>query len=128
MGVNWLQGDMVGNIDRGGLDVPNVQQREAVEHGSPIGTGEPLLIIAGAGTGKTNNLGPRAAHLAVAGVDPSHRLVSLPRRREVPPAGSRRISRYVERRLVANVARCRAPDWLEYLGQANPASWTSCRR
>ncbi len=53
----------------------NAEQRRAVEHGVEFG-GEalndapPLLIIAGAGSGKTNTLAHRVAHLIVRGVDP----------------------------------------------------------
>ena len=44
----------------------NPEQRHAVEHGDR----SPLLIIAGAGTGKTNTLAHRVAHLIVLGADP----------------------------------------------------------
>lgn len=51
------------------LDGLNPQQRAAVLHGegSPAG---PLLVIAGAGTGKTATLAHRLAHLVVNGADP----------------------------------------------------------
>jgi DNA helicase-2/ATP-dependent DNA helicase PcrA len=52
------------------LDGLNDRQREAVEHGS-----EPLLIIAGAGTGKTKTLVHRVARLIESGVDPSRILL-----------------------------------------------------
>src|SRR6187431_365678 len=55
------------------LDKLNEQQRKAVEHGvGPSGghTAGPLLIIAGAGSGKTNTLAHRVAHLIVNGADP----------------------------------------------------------
>jgi DNA helicase II / ATP-dependent DNA helicase PcrA len=49
----------------------NPQQRRAVEHGSDVlDQAPPLLIIAGAGSGKTNTLAHRVAHLVVCGVDP----------------------------------------------------------
>jgi len=50
----------------------NPEQRRAVEHGgSGVATGAaPLLIIAGAGSGKTNTLAHRVAHLFVNGADP----------------------------------------------------------
>jgi len=53
------------------LDSLNPQQRRAVEHGAD-GTGPvaPLLVIAGAGSGKTNTLAHRVAHLIVGGADP----------------------------------------------------------
>ncbi|MDR6294309.1 DNA helicase-2/ATP-dependent DNA helicase PcrA [Inquilinus ginsengisoli] len=53
------------------LETLNSEQREAVEHG--IGAGEqagPLLIIAGAGTGKTATLAHRVVRLIEAGADP----------------------------------------------------------
>jgi DNA helicase II / ATP-dependent DNA helicase PcrA len=53
------------------LSLLNAQQRVAVEHGR-----EPLLIIAGAGSGKTNTLAYRVAHLVFSGVDP-HRILLL---------------------------------------------------
>jgi ATP-dependent DNA helicase UvrD/PcrA len=54
----------------------NLQQRRAAEHG-----GSPLLIVAGAGTGKTNTLAHRVAHLIVEGADPRRiMLVTFSRR------------------------------------------------
>jgi DNA helicase-2/ATP-dependent DNA helicase PcrA len=51
----------------------NEAQRSAVEHGV-VATGAnvagPLLVIAGAGSGKTNTLAHRVAHLIVKGADP----------------------------------------------------------
>ncbi len=60
------------------LDKLNPKQRRAVEHGvaddarTPAG---PLLVIAGAGSGKTNTLAHRVAHLLVSGVDPGRVLL-----------------------------------------------------
>jgi DNA helicase-2/ATP-dependent DNA helicase PcrA len=53
------------------LEKLNPEQRLAVEHGA-IGPGPfaPLLVIAGAGSGKTNTLAHRVAHLIVSGADP----------------------------------------------------------
>ena len=49
----------------------NPQQRRAVEHGgSSLAEAGPLLIIAGAGSGKTNTLAHRVAHLIAQGADP----------------------------------------------------------
>jgi DNA helicase-2/ATP-dependent DNA helicase PcrA len=49
----------------------NPEQRRAVEHGVASGhIGGPLLVIAGAGSGKTNTLAHRVAHLIVNGADP----------------------------------------------------------
>lgn len=55
------------------LEKLNDQQRSAVEHGVGLADGKvagPLLIIAGAGSGKTNTLAHRVAHLIVNGADP----------------------------------------------------------
>ena len=49
----------------------NAEQRRAVEHGTgALDETPPLLIIAGAGSGKTNTLANRVAHLIVSGADP----------------------------------------------------------
>lgn len=48
----------------------NAQQRAAVEHGQ-----DPLLIVAGAGTGKTTTLAHRVAHLIARGADPGRILL-----------------------------------------------------
>src|ERR1700736_853780 len=55
------------------LEKLNPDQRRAVEHG--VGERDttpaaPLLVIAGAGSGKTNTLAHRVAHLIVNGADP----------------------------------------------------------
>jgi DNA helicase-2/ATP-dependent DNA helicase PcrA len=55
------------------LETLNPQQRRAVEYGVQQGNclpGPPLLVIAGAGSGKTNTLAHRVAHLIVNGADP----------------------------------------------------------
>lgn len=54
------------------LEGLNAEQRRAVEHGvGPDGViGSPLLVIAGAGSGKTNTLAHRVAHLIIKGADP----------------------------------------------------------
>src|SRR6185295_13664788 len=56
----------------------NGPQRKAVAHGEALPKGwkaGPLLIVAGAGTGKTNTLAHRVAHLALSGVDPARILM-----------------------------------------------------
>jgi DNA helicase-2/ATP-dependent DNA helicase PcrA len=54
------------------LESLNPEQRRAVEHGAARRSGlvAPLLVIAGAGSGKTNTLAHRVAHLIVKGADP----------------------------------------------------------
>jgi DNA helicase-2/ATP-dependent DNA helicase PcrA len=58
------------------FDALNSAQRRAATFGAPAATEKsvdagPLLILAGAGTGKTNTLAHRAAHLVLNGVDPA---------------------------------------------------------
>jgi DNA helicase II / ATP-dependent DNA helicase PcrA len=51
----------------------NRQQRRAATHGlkkGPAADVDPLLVIAGAGSGKTKTLSHRAAHLVAKGMDP----------------------------------------------------------
>jgi DNA helicase-2/ATP-dependent DNA helicase PcrA len=58
------------------LECLNPEQRRAVEHGAAgPGPFAPLLVIAGAGSGKTNTLAHRVAHLIVKGADPRHILL-----------------------------------------------------
>ncbi len=62
------------------LEKLNGPQRKAVTYGDPVPDGKgfragPLLIIAGAGTGKTDTLAHRVAHLAMHGVDPGRVLL-----------------------------------------------------
>jgi DNA helicase-2/ATP-dependent DNA helicase PcrA len=60
------------------LEKLNPEQRQAVEHGLadvPRATAGPLLVIAGAGSGKTNTLAHRVAHLIVNGADPGRILL-----------------------------------------------------
>src|SRR4051794_41761442 len=55
------------------LEKLNSAQRCAAEHGMGPASGGiagPLLVIAGAGSGKTNTLAHRVAHLIVGGADP----------------------------------------------------------
>ncbi len=66
----------------------NPEQRRAVEHGGD----QPLLIIAGAGTGKTNTLAHRVAHLIVQRVDP-RRIMLLTFSRRAAAEMSRRVRR-----------------------------------
>jgi DNA helicase II / ATP-dependent DNA helicase PcrA len=71
----------------------NPEQRRAVEHcvGSEAGgLAAPLLVIAGAGTGKTNTLAHRVANLIVNGVDP-RRILLMTFSRRAASEMSRRV-------------------------------------
>src|SRR6201982_129229 len=62
------------------LEKLNGPQRKAVTHGEPLPDNKgvkagPLLIVAGAGTGKTDTLAHRVAHLVINGVDPARILM-----------------------------------------------------
>src|SRR5580704_5541369 len=66
----------------------NPEQRRAVEHDGA----QPLLIIAGAGSGKTNTLAHRVAHLIVRGADP-RRILLLTFSRRAAAEMTRRVER-----------------------------------
>jgi DNA helicase-2/ATP-dependent DNA helicase PcrA len=88
----------------------NDEQRRAVEHGGDQpDAADPLLIIAGAGSGKTNTLAYRVAHLACRGADP---------RRIMLLTFSRRAAIEMERRAVRIMQRV--------LGSTHPPAlpWT----
>ncbi|MBN8943316.1 MAG: ATP-dependent helicase [Rhizobiales bacterium] len=71
----------------------NPEQRRAVEHGAGAATGGgPLLVIAGAGSGKTNTLAHRVAHLIVGGADP-RRIMLLTFSRRAAAEMTRRVER-----------------------------------
>src|SRR5258708_30466031 len=77
------------------LEKLNPQQRRAVEHGgSALAEAGPLLIIAGAGSGKTNTLAHRVAHLIVNGADP-RRIMLLTFSRPAAAGVIRRVERIV---------------------------------
>ena len=61
------------------LEKLNTAQRKAVTHGEALPEkgyqSGPLLIVAGAGTGKTDTLAHRVAHLVINGVDPARILM-----------------------------------------------------
>jgi DNA helicase-2/ATP-dependent DNA helicase PcrA len=69
----------------------NPAQRAAVEHGGGQVAG-PLLIIAGAGSGKTNTLAHRVAHLILKGADP-RRIMLLTFSRRAASEMTRRVER-----------------------------------
>ena len=71
----------------------NIEQRRAVEHGvgsDAGGLAAPLLVIAGAGSGKTNTLAHRVANLIVNGVDP-RRILLMTFSRRAASEMSRRV-------------------------------------
>src|SRR4030081_1737451 len=94
------------------LETLNSEQRRAGKDGireKDCTPGAPLLVIAGAGSGKTNTLAHRVAHLIVNGADPQRILLMTFSGRAAQKRG-----RGVER-LVANALGVRAAsaglDW-----------------
>ena len=88
------------------LDKLNDRQREAVEHGVGLADGAiggPLLIIAGAGSGKTNTLAHRVAHLIVNGADP-RRILLMTFSRRAASEMTRRVQRICRQVLGDNAA------------------------
>jgi DNA helicase-2/ATP-dependent DNA helicase PcrA len=92
------------------LDTLNPQQRAAAEFGAGEAGSGPLLVIAGAGSGKTSTLAHRVAALIARGAEPrAMLLLTFSRRAAVE------MTRRVER-IVASMARSRAApvaslDW-----------------
>ncbi len=86
------------------LEKLNPEQRQAVEHGvrqkdcAPAG---PLLVIAGAGSGKTNTLAHRVAHLIVNGADP-RRILLMTFSRRAAAEMTRRVERICALAMGAN--------------------------
>jgi len=77
------------------LDTLNIAQRQAVEHGvlgDDCTPRSPLLVIAGAGSGKTNTLAHRVAHLIVNGADP-RRILMMTFSRRAASEMTRRVER-----------------------------------
>lgn len=73
------------------LDALNDEQRRAVVFGTETDAARPrpLLVIAGAGSGKTNTLAHRVAHLIVKGADPRRILLMTFSRRAAAEMGKR---------------------------------------
>src|SRR5213593_2774600 len=87
------------------LDGLNSEQRRAVEHGVTAldcTSGGPLLVIAGAGSGKTNTLAHRVAHLIVNGADP-RRILLMTFSRRAAAEMTRRVER-ITRQVLGNNA------------------------
>jgi len=73
------------------------EQRRAVEHGTPgPEPSAPLLVIAGAGSGKTNTLAHRVAHLIVNGADP-RRILLMTFSRRAASEMTQRVERIARR-------------------------------
>src|SRR5207244_10257010 len=84
------------------LETLNPEQRRAVEHGAAGGlAAAPLLVIAGAGSGKTNTLAHRVAHLIVSGADP-RRILLMTFSRRAASEMSRRVERIARKVLGAD--------------------------
>ena len=94
------------------LDRLNAEQRRAVEHGGGR-VGGPLLVIAGAGSGKTNTLAHRVAHLIVKGADP-RRILLMTFSRRAAAEMARRVERIAAEVLGRNASV--ATDALTWAG------------
>ena len=92
------------------LDALNPRQRQAAAH--PAGAG-PLLIIAGAGTGKTLTLASRLAHLVLQGADPQ-RVLLMPFSRRAAGEMARRAARLLHQSL--HLHSSTAPPTLPWCG------------
>src|SRR3954464_2787046 len=82
------------------LESLNPQQREAATHGTGESAGDlrPLLVIAGAGSGKTNTLAHRVANLIRHGADPQ-RMMLLTFSRRAAQEMERRVGGVLQRAL-----------------------------
>ena len=89
----------------------NPEQLIAVEHGigDPQGPA-PLLVIAGAGSGKTAMLAHRVAALIFAGADPKRIMLATFSRRAAAELG-RRVERLLARRLAPEAAAAATPAY-----------------
>jgi DNA helicase II / ATP-dependent DNA helicase PcrA len=89
----------------------NEAQRRAVEHGVGEADGPaPLLVIAGAGAGKTNMLAHRVAHLILGGTDPRRIMLATFSRRAAGEL-NRRVQRLLARKLAPDAAAAATPPY-----------------
>ncbi len=96
------------------LENLNPEQRRAVEHGAvEPAPSAPLLVIAGAGSGKTNTLAHRVAHLIVNGVDP-RRILLMTFSRRAASEMTKRVER-IARKVMGDNA-CVMTDALTWAG------------
>jgi DNA helicase-2/ATP-dependent DNA helicase PcrA len=94
----------------------NAEQRLAVVHGignAALDAQRPLLVIAGAGTGKTNTLAYRVAHLVAKGANPE-RILLLTFSRRAAAEMERRAGRILQR--VLGVPSTQRPPALPWAG------------
>jgi DNA helicase-2/ATP-dependent DNA helicase PcrA len=96
----------------------NAEQRAAVDHGldSAAPDARPLLLVAGAGSGKTNTLAHRVARLIAAGADPQ-RLLLLTFSRRAAQEMERRAGRVLAR--VLGLSGSAEPPALAWAGRAD---------
>ena len=94
------------------LDKLNDAQRAAVEYGvgERASPGGPLLVIAGAGSGKTNTLAHRVAHLLAQGADPQ-RVLLLTFSRRAAQDMTRRATRIAAQALGTRADLAQALTW-----------------
>ena len=89
------------------LELLNPAQRQAAEYGhKPVGDvfrAGPLLVIAGAGTGKTMTLAHRVAHLIIRGVSPE-KILLLTFTRRAAQEMTRRVDAIVRQTIATNSA------------------------
>ncbi len=89
----------------------NDAQRAAAEHGAGAADGpEPLLVIAGAGAGKTSTLAHRVAHLILNGADPKRIMLATFSRRAAAEL-NRRVQRLLQKRMTAELAALATPAY-----------------
>ena len=96
------------------LETLNPEQRRAVEHGvatNGANIAGPLLVIAGAGSGKTSTLAHRVAHLTVNGGDPGRILLLTFSRR-----AAAEMERRAERIIATTLSATRKPARLVWSG------------
>ncbi|MBP0599516.1 ATP-dependent helicase [Herbaspirillum sp. LeCh32-8] len=93
----------------------NAEQRAAVEHDSKRAPAQqsPLLIVAGAGSGKTNTLAHRVAKLILDGADP-HRILLLTFSRRAAADMGRRVGQVI--RQVMQLSPSASPPELQWSG------------
>ena len=106
--TSCLPSERILDMSRDYLNGLNKEQRGAVKHGDTdkLVLSGPLLVIAGAGSGKTKTLAHRVAHLIVKGVDP-HRILLLTFSRRAANEMTRRVEKITA--IVLGAERCELP-------------------